>query len=125
MEAQRFNMNSDQEILSALRAAILVALQDLQQASPRAKVDGFALITDDDVSTLSGFAITADELTASADSNLLFSPTDWPREFVGEFDAADQLLRARPWPGPRTRKFVDSAFALLSDALFEAKQSGR
>jgi hypothetical protein len=115
-------LNSSDALLAAVKEGIRDTVSALRKAHPRATLAGYALLTDDGLSTLVYRAVTAEALEASSDADLLFSPTDWPYDpMCSAFDAAGELLRARATQTATLRDHVDAAFEVLVEALAQSK----
>lgn len=111
--------------IDALKKAIRNSLESLRTERPAETLAGFVLVTDDDLVTVVGMAITQEELASSTDPDRLFCPTDWPLE--PEAEAFNALSRVLWDASPDEDSFVahrDASFALLVDALAAVRDEG-
>jgi hypothetical protein len=113
------------DFINGVKAAVRRTCAAMRAARSSESLAGYALATDDDLATLSHFAITKESLASSKDPDLLFVPTDWPEAPEPQsFDKLDRQLRARATATADFHAHVDDSFRLLVDALAEAKQEG-
>jgi hypothetical protein len=110
-----------------LKKAIRASLVTLRAERPSESLAGFVLVTDDDLVTVVGMAITQEELASSGDADRLFCPPDWPLE--PQSDAFNELSKvlwnAKPEDDDAAyEKHVDASFSLLVDALVAIRDEG-
>jgi hypothetical protein len=107
-----------------LKKAIRASIASIHSSESLA---GFVLVTDDDLVTVVGMATTKETLAASANPDLLFSPTDWPLEPQSDvFNELSKVLwNAKPEDDDAAyEKHVDASFSLLVDALVAIRDEG-
>ena len=113
------------ELLESVKVAIRQAVAAWHPRSPDQAIAGFALLTDDTLSTLSSLAITEGELRSTSVPDLLFCPTDWTLELSPDaFDKPRKELRRQADASPDLRRHVDSSFQILERALAESRTEG-
>lgn len=116
-------MNANEQLLEATKNAVRRTLTMLQTQHPQESLAGYALLTDDNLTTLSSMAITKEALAAGSE-DLLFSPTDWPYESEStSFDSAREKLMQLGMTGD-ARSDVELAFGTLVQALAETRAEG-
>jgi hypothetical protein len=115
----------DRDFVDGMKAAVRRTCAAMRAAHPSESLAGYALATDDDLVTLSHFAVTKGRLASSTDPDFLFVPTDWPQAPEPQaFDQLSRQLRSRAEIATDFRAHVDDSFRLLVDALAEAKREG-
>jgi len=115
-------MNSAyEELLRQVHEAIRETMMALRTEHRAEALAGYALLTDDDLSTLGYLAVTQEALIQNPEPDLLFCPTDWPYEPRREaFRRPDRSLRRLADAGD-SELHVDEAFGTLVRALAEAR----
>jgi hypothetical protein len=112
------------EFLQTVKSAVRHTVAAVRRRHPLERLVGYALLTDDELVTLTYMAVTAEAVTAGAGEDLLFSPTDWPYEYeYKSFDLANQQLRQLSASGEFS-EHVERAFATLVQALVELRAEG-
>lgn len=87
-------------------------------------IAGYALLTDDDVSTLFYAALTRSIAETTNDQDLLFSPTEWPQAAEEtNFDVLSKAIGTLPMASESASK-AESAFRLLVSVLAECRVEG-
>jgi hypothetical protein len=125
-----FLAKTDKELLASVVDAIRRTTRALHGEHPDDTLVGYALLTDDALSTLLYGAITKKALETSPDPDLLFCPNDWPYEpECSAFDDADAMLREwyQDYSGSNPanlKEHVDRSFGILVDALAQARVDG-
>jgi Domain of unknown function (DUF4303) len=115
--------SADREFLELLKSAVRQSISELTHQRAGESLVGYALVTDDGLGTLRHQAITREALQASGDSDLMFSPTDWPYETAKDaFDGVATSLRRRAENASDLKAHVDSSFSLFVLALDELKR---
>jgi len=120
---------SDLELKNAIKRAVLGSLSVMERAHPSDKIIGYALCTDDGLSTVFHAANTPQALArASNPSETQFVPVDWPYDEGAElFDDANQILVDGLKQATMPESFeqhVDSSFAQIVAALRELREEG-
>jgi hypothetical protein len=113
------------DFIDAVKVAVHSSCAAIRAAHPGESLAGFALATDDGLETLSDFFVTREGLAASANTDFLFAPTDWPEGLDPDpFDALSEQLRS--WSDVATdfHAHVNDSFAVLVEALAETKREG-
>jgi hypothetical protein len=117
-------MATSAELLQSVKSAVRRTVAAIQVQRPEESLAGYALLTDDSLTTLTYMAVTKEALVLGGGDDLLFSPTDWPIEYESaSFDVANQQLRAME-AGGDTQTHVPLAYASLVQALAEARAEG-
>jgi hypothetical protein len=118
------NGMSEEPLINIVARGVAETLTALREERADETVAGYALLTDDALTTLSCAAITHEGLLRGHEQDLLFSPTDWPQLFDSSaLDAADRALRDAAGI-TELRAHVDTAFATLVQALADARARG-
>ena len=117
-------MTAKEELLRNIKDTVRRTVATLEDRQPQETLAGYALLTDDDVTTLTSAAVTEEALALDASGDLLFCPTDWPyQQESASFALASQTLRATD-RGDASRKRADLAFATLVQALVDLRAEG-
>jgi hypothetical protein len=117
-------MQANEELFESAKRAVRQTVTAIRARHPRERLAGYALLTDDGLTTLNCMALTNEALAASGAADaLLFSPTDWPDEDDGaSFSETSHLLRELA--AADSRDHVQGVFASLVRALADAKAEG-
>jgi hypothetical protein len=111
------------ELLQAVKGAVRQTVAAIGARRPGDSLAGYALLTDDSLTTLTYTAVTKEALTLSGADDLLFSPTDWPWDESSSFEPASQRLRATG-AASDSPEHVNAAFATLVQALADLQAEG-
>jgi hypothetical protein len=105
-----------------LASSIRETVERLTQSNGR--LAAYALLTDDDVSTLLGAALMRDRLDTTSDPDLLFSPTNWPEIDDGpNFNVLSDAIGVLPVASEATSR-MDAVFHMLAGVLARCKAEG-
>jgi hypothetical protein len=116
-------MQLNEDLLQSTKAAVRRTLAVVRVQQPKESLVGYALLTDDDLVTLTYMAITKEALASDAGDDLLFTPTDWPYEYDSDaFDTPNEHLQAMY--ESKSPEHVDVAFDTLVQALAELRVEG-
>jgi hypothetical protein len=115
----------DRTFVDLVKVAVRRTFVALRRAHPDEALVGYALCTDDGLETLLCMAATDCALAASADPDLLFTPTDWPYEpEPAAADEVNQHLRDEAASTSDLRAHVDRMFGSRVLALAELRSEG-
>lgn len=115
---------ANEELSESVKRAVRQTVTAIRARHPQERLAGYALLTDDDLTTLTCMAITVEALAASgAGEALLFSPTDWPDEDEAS-SFSETRLRLRALAATDSRNHEQVAFASFVRALSDAKAEG-
>jgi hypothetical protein len=117
-------MRTDEELLQAVKTAVRKTVAAVLRHHPKETLAGYALLTDDDLVTLTYMAVTSEAIPSAARDDFFFSPTDWPYEYEFEsFDSATERLRQLS-DARELSAHVELAFATVVQALAELRAEG-
>ncbi len=115
---------TDRVFVEALKTAVRATVRAVCQKHPDAQLAGYALCTDDELSTLSYLAVTDEYLRVESDPDLQFTPTDWPYDPEQErFDDLSNVLQSRSEAAEEdaSYSYETKAFDELVRALAETR----
>jgi hypothetical protein len=116
------NAASDAAFVAHVKEAVRKTVVALGNRHGGEVLAGYALLTDDGLGTLGSLAVTREALRP--DPEMLFTPTDWPYDELGEaFDGPNQELGALA-AGVELKEHVDATFGLLVQALADLRREG-
>lgn len=111
----------EHSLIVATRTAIAATLQALNERHPAETLAGYAIITDDSVTTVGYLGITS-EVLASRDAGLRFEAVDWPYDDgMSAFDTVRQILVEHSKDHP-PHLHVEPMFTSLVSALSAARR---
>jgi hypothetical protein len=118
-------MEANEELLQGVKSAVRQVVAALRDQHPRESLAGYALLTDDDLGSLTNMAITREALLASGGGDdLLFSPTDWPYDHESaSLESTSRRLREMG-AASEHEQHVEVAFASMVQALAELRADG-
>jgi len=111
--------------MERVKATIRTTLESLAQAHPGETLVGYALCTDDDLSSLLFRAITAEAMAASNVEDVLWQPTEWPyNDGDDAFASLSEELFAAAGSARNQRTHVSKNYRCLVDSLGECRSEG-
>jgi hypothetical protein len=117
-------MEANEDLLQRVKGAVRRTVAAIRERHPQESPAGYALLTDDDLATLTYMAVTREALASGGGDDLLFSPTDWPYEYESaSFNSPSEQLRAMSAAG-EYGEHVEHAFDTLVQALAEIRAEG-
>jgi hypothetical protein len=112
----------NREFIECVKGAVRRSIATLNRNHPGETLAGYALLTDDELSTLLYSSVTREALRSSSDPDLLFTPTDWPYEDEPDaFRSLSAELKKRSTESSDFLAHVSGAFSDLEQALAELR----